>query len=535
MDKITIEDKEYDVYFKSENEKVFCLGIRFEEDEYSSFPTTKYGKGVRLSNQEMVGGEVLFYNKEREKFYNIKILKYIPNKQPRFIVQYENEKEKEIQCRNLIKNCQITNVVNDFQSLNNFYPREDYWVMEVVDKETGEIVEVLFDGDEETVNGIKNSSWFLFKNGKGDSTYYLMTGSFNQSGKGISLHQIVYGKVQKGNVVNHKRRDNGNWKDNRKSNLEEISKSENAKSRVGAGYPITKGIGWRYSFSVNGYKLQTPTKPTYEEADLDSLIIQEHFNLKHREFEWVKTKEVSIDYRINLIKTMEDKLEKAKSRQKINLDKNKYEIEEYEGGRVVKVYEGKGRYCLIDEEDLWVLDKGRVSVDKYGYWYIATKEGVYRLHRFLLGVLQSNLHDEIQVDHIGREKWDNRKIKLLVTTLNSNSSNKKGKGFSFSKGYYKVHYYCYWKYISKHLSINSSKEPTSKIEAEAKEEVYRRKYLVDKIRPKFKDYEDYVTFKAEFEINKKEGETIDDYYILTRFPNINDIEIPKYVEKDVDK
>lgn len=36
-------------------------------------------------------------------------------------------------------------------------------------------------------------------------------------------------------------------------------------------------------------------------------------------------------------------------------------------------------------------------------------------------------------------------------------------------------------------------------------------------------------------LNKKEDQNMDDYWITTKFPKINEIKIPNFTEKDMDK
>ena len=94
---------------------------------------------------------------------------------------------------------------------------------------------------------------------------------------------------------------------------------------------------------------------------------------------------------------------------------------------------------------------------------------------------------------------------------------------------------CCYEYLKIHNQISSIKEPTFKTELEAKEEVFKRKWLANYIRPQFNNYEEYLEFKEEYNSNNINNLSIDEYWITTRFPNINEIEIPKFSEEIVDK
>lgn len=93
---------------------------------------------------------------------------------------------------------------------------------------------------------------------------------------------------------------------------------------------------------------------------------------------------------------------------------------------------GKGKFALIDEDNL-------VKILSYK-WYVDSKGYVYRekckvkrifLHQVIMGDYPK---DKKQIDHINRNKRDNRKINLRFCTNSENHQNK-GKYKSNTSGY----------------------------------------------------------------------------------------------------
>ena len=516
---------EQKIYGRSENGNIVCLGIRLEDGSIGNMPCL----GGRVNNKLLVGNKVVFYNKEKERYYDINVLSYIESKNKRFVVKYQDEEEKEIFCGAFIKNCKIKNVINE--KTNKFYQKENYWVMTIPTKNTkhekmfnGEEIEVLFDGTEDIVRKIINSKWHLWSNNKQKNSFYIETSNFNKEGYHINLHQVVFGKIQEGNVINHIKRTEDGWKDNRLDNLEEVTKKENAKNKAGAGYPQKHGKKWIYKFSVDGYTTSTPPKEKYEEVNIDALIVQKHFNFGHRVSEFYLLENIEEEYKRNIIEFTTQKLINVKNKGK-QFTKNKYVVEKDGDKEIVKIFDNVGNYCIIDIEDLWILDKGRVAIDnRRGYSKIYIENNQYMLHRYILGIKETNLHG-FQVDHKSINPYDNTKENLIITTIDGNLCNRKGKGYRFRNPSYLIQYNCYWEYISKHDSINKLKHPSIMNEQEAKEEVFKRKWLANYIRPQFKSYEEYLEFKSTCPIDD-----LDKHWIETKFPNINKIEIPKYEE-----
>jgi hypothetical protein len=99
----------------------------------------------------------------------------------------------------------------------------------------------------------------------------------------------------------------------------------------------------------------------------------------------------------------------------------------------------RGKFALVDKEDLKRLSEYNWNCLKIGYASTSiggrkNKKMLY-MHRFIMGVTDP----KISVDHINKNKLDNRKSNLRVCTHKqncSNSSKPKGKHTSKYKGVY---------------------------------------------------------------------------------------------------
>lgn len=86
----------------------------------------------------------------------------------------------------------------------------------------------------------------------------------------------------------------------------------------------------------------------------------------------------------------------------------------------IKCTTKSGRYFIFDNEDLDLLKDYHWSVDKYRYAQGFNKSNgkKVKLHRLLL-----NTPDNIIVDHINGQPWDNRKSNLRCATQHQNTQN----------------------------------------------------------------------------------------------------------------
>lgn len=93
-----------------------------------------------------------------------------------------------------------------------------------------------------------------------------------------------------------------------------------------------------------------------------------------------------------------------------------------------QIYLGKGKYALVDEEDVtWVTENFKWRVDPYGYatsdWNKLTKEKkTVFMHKIILQKYNL-LPKDLFTDHINLDKLDNRKSNLRAVTKSQNSMN----------------------------------------------------------------------------------------------------------------
>lgn len=88
---------------------------------------------------------------------------------------------------------------------------------------------------------------------------------------------------------------------------------------------------------------------------------------------------------------------------------------------------------LIDDEDYELIKNKKLTTNMHGYIYVVIEwNKVVSLHRLILGIKKGNRD---HVDHINRNKLDNRKENLRLCTPAENMRNKPGengfKGVSF--------------------------------------------------------------------------------------------------------
>lgn len=93
----------------------------------------------------------------------------------------------------------------------------------------------------------------------------------------------------------------------------------------------------------------------------------------------------------------------------------------------LKLHSKQEAYTIIDDEDYDKVSKFKWYLSRYGYArtsaYIGTINGKeqrieYRLHRFLLSAPKGK-----EVDHVNRDKLDNRKHNLRLSTRSQNMAN----------------------------------------------------------------------------------------------------------------
>lgn len=87
------------------------------------------------------------------------------------------------------------------------------------------------------------------------------------------------------------------------------------------------------------------------------------------------------------------------------------------GGLPVRIYDTKGRWFVVDEEDYPAVSAYTWSITNKGYW--RSRKLNITIHRFLIGVVPEGM----VVDHINGNKSDNRRVNLRVVTPHQNAMN----------------------------------------------------------------------------------------------------------------
>lgn len=100
----------------------------------------------------------------------------------------------------------------------------------------------------------------------------------------------------------------------------------------------------------------------------------------------------------------------------------------------MKIVALKKAEILIDEEDFEKIVSYSWWVKPSGYVYTQVKKKTIYLHRFLMGAKAGQ-----ELDHINRNKLDNRKANLRFCTRSQNNMNKSGvRGVTPFRGKWRV-------------------------------------------------------------------------------------------------
>lgn len=81
-------------------------------------------------------------------------------------------------------------------------------------------------------------------------------------------------------------------------------------------------------------------------------------------------------------------------------------------------------YFLVDDDDYPTVSKYNWSLDSHGYVVRRAKGGSISLHRFIAKIHRWNVGENV-IDHINRDKKDNRKSNLRMCTFQQNTFNRK--------------------------------------------------------------------------------------------------------------
>lgn len=80
-------------------------------------------------------------------------------------------------------------------------------------------------------------------------------------------------------------------------------------------------------------------------------------------------------------------------------------------------------YALVDDDDYPIVSKYNWSLHSRGYVERRTKKGFIKLHRFIAEIHHWNVGENV-IDHINRNKKDNRKSNLRICTFQQNTFNR---------------------------------------------------------------------------------------------------------------
>ena len=99
-------------------------------------------------------------------------------------------------------------------------------------------------------------------------------------------------------------------------------------------------------------------------------------------------------------------------------------------GNITKIYSSNGYEAIIDTEDLDKVKNFRFYCNTQGYFRCIRKRKQYILHRIIM-----DCPDDMVVDHINHNVFDNRKCNLRICTLAQNAYNKRTAiGVNFRNG-----------------------------------------------------------------------------------------------------
>ena len=131
----------------------------------------------------------------------------------------------------------------------------------------------------------------------------------------------------------------------------------------------------------------------------------------------------SYKYKINLCRKHFNQLNKFgriadETKPNINKIKNEYVFTDDE--TIFMKLNNSDDVVIIDKEDYDKVKDHKWHVDSVGYARTHIENKTVRLHRFVLEVYDSNT----LIDHINRNKLDNRKKNLRITTKVTNSINR---------------------------------------------------------------------------------------------------------------
>lgn len=291
-------------------------------------------------------------------------------------------------------------------------------------------------------------------------------------GKYCRMHHMILGTPQKGYIIDHINR---NPLDNRRENLRFATKSENNQNRTNSnkyqGISLSKGK-WRVickheyfgcfekdedaaihydkvAFLLFGENAKTNNlvkfkevrnlkledlRPKKEVRELPANIC--YFHNEKYEVRMIYNKKVfrkryisSLEEAITVKEQFSQEIEKIKEHERLQHLNREIERNE-EGLAVIKI---KDKTVIIDD-DLWHDYVKKVwYINNSGYVAVSISKLGYLMHRLVMGITETNV--DVLVDHINRNRLDNRRCNLRIVDALLNSHNTSKKRDSNSKFY----------------------------------------------------------------------------------------------------
>lgn len=355
---------------------------------------------------------------------------------------------------------------------NKFDDTETYYKIPLRNKQQEIIEYALVDKDD--YKNVSKYKWscFIVKQKLDNKKYYRIKKTTNNIS--ISLSHFIHGKPQKGYVIDHI---NNTSLDNRKANLQECTKAQNAQNREKMSHGVeSKYIGvyksdkkWRtrcagtnlgtfdkeidaatiydkFALVKYGKNAQTNSLVKYEEIkdlSLEDIIptkekvgdnLPRFISLtKNSKYlvritynkKYFGCRVQTLDEAIKKLKEYENKVEKIKEIERIS-HYNKVLTKNDKGQAIINLYNKKKELIgnTIVDDDKWH------DLSLFG-WYLFENyaRGIVNgkhifLHRYLMNLTEEDIEKDYIVDHINGVPYDNRIVNLQITTKSHNGQNK---------------------------------------------------------------------------------------------------------------
>ena len=65
-----------------------------------------------------------------------------------------------------------------------------------------------------------------------------------------------------------------------------------------------------------------------------------------------------------------------------------------------------------------------IFIEKSGYWVVKYKGSIFKIHRIIYGIINPTFNQELYIDHINRDRLDNKISNLRLVTHSVNMKNK---------------------------------------------------------------------------------------------------------------